>query len=53
MAFSKRNPKIEVSFSFLKNSAEFNERISGMKKIAGSAFRLAAWMCEGFIYIKI
>lgn len=32
---------------------QFNERISGMKKIAGSAFRLAAWMYDEFIYIKI
>lgn len=53
MAFSKRNPKIQVNFSLLTNSAEFSERISGMKKIAGSAFRLGTWMYEDFIYIKI
>jgi len=41
-ASSKRNSKIQVNFSFLKNSAEFNERISGMKKTAGSAFRFVA-----------
>lgn len=42
IAFSKTNPKIQVNFYFLKNTAEFNERISGMKEIAGSAFGLAA-----------
>lgn len=52
MAFSNKNPKIQANFTFLK-ILQFNERISGMKKIAGSAFRLAAWMYDDFIYIKI